>query len=82
LANPVAKWYHGSEDTEGEALADVEYDPLAWKYLSIVAEIKDIVQAVATHRAPLIDPADGAYAIHVSDAVYASLAAGKPVVVE
>ncbi len=79
LANPVAKYYTGTQDTEGSALPDVAYDPLAWKYLSIVAEINDFVHAVAEDRPPLVDPADGAYAIHVTDAVYASIAAGRAV---
>jgi predicted dehydrogenase len=82
LADPVAKHFRGPDDHEGTPLPGVAYDPLAWKYLSIVAEIADFVRAVAEGRPPLIDPADGAYAVRVSDAVYASVAMGRVVLVE
>lgn len=79
LANPVARHYRGADDTDGIPLPGVEYDPLAWKYFSIVAEVKDFVQAVIERRPPAIDPQDGLYAIQVSDAVYASLEAGHSI---
>jgi predicted dehydrogenase len=81
LTDPVAKHYQGFNDIEGTALA-VPFEPLAWKYLSIVDEVKDFIGAVYENRPPLIDPVDGAYAIHVTDAVYASLAANHAVSVE
>jgi predicted dehydrogenase len=81
LTDPVAKHYQGFNDIDGTAL-DVPFEPLAWKYLSIVEEVKDFVSAVYENRPPLIDPVDGAYAIHVTDAVYASLAANHAVSVE
>jgi UDP-N-acetylglucosamine 3-dehydrogenase len=80
LTDPVGKLYSGPEDIDGTALPDVEFEPLAWKYFSIVEEVKDFVRAVADQRPPSIDPLDGAYAVQVSDAVYASLAGDGKVV--
>jgi predicted dehydrogenase len=77
LTDPVARYYSGPEDVDGTPLSDVAYEPLAWKYFSIVAEVQDFLRAVANDQPPGIDPVDGAYAIQVSEAVYASLANGN-----
>ena len=77
LANPPALLFHGPDDTEGEPLSDVPYDPLAWKYYSIVAEVQDFVRAIVEDRPPLIDPSYGYHAIQVVEAAYRSLAEGR-----
>ncbi len=79
LANPVALHFKGGEDLEGTPLSSVPYDPLAWKYLSIVAEVQDFVRAVREERPPRIDPLYGYHAIQVVEAAYQSITAGRPV---
>ncbi len=79
LANPPAIHFNGADDMEGTPLDAVPYDPLAWKYLSIVAEVQDFVQAIIEDRPPRIDPMYGYHAIQVVEAAYQSIATGKPV---
>jgi len=81
LANPVVKYYLGSNDIDGTAIEDVPFDPLGWKFSSIVAEIRDFVCAVVEDRPPLIDPADALYALRVVEAVDRSIDTKQPVVV-
>jgi predicted dehydrogenase len=71
--------FKGSDDVEGTPLESVFYEPLAWKYLSIVAEVQDFVQAVIEDRSPLIDPLYGHHAIQVAEAAYTSIVEGKSV---
>jgi len=73
LANPVAKYYLGSGDIDGTVVEDVPFDPMAWKFNSMVAEIKDFVSAVIEDRPPRIDPADALYALKAVEAVARSI---------
>ncbi len=79
LANPPVVHFNGSDDIEGTPLSSVPYEPLAWKYLSMLAEVRDFVQAILEDRSPLIDPLNGYYAVRVAEAAYQSVAEGKPV---
>lgn len=79
LANPPAIYFHGSNDIDGTPLPEVSFEPLAWKYLSIVAEVQDFVQAIREERAPLIDPLYGHHALQVVEAAYRSVAEDKSI---
>lgn len=79
LANPVAKYFQGSGDFEGTVVEGVPFDPFAWKYNSIIAEVKDFVSAVADGRPPLIDPQDALYALKAAEAAERSVQLGQPV---
>lgn len=79
LANPVARYYLGSNDYDGVALEGVPYDPLSWKFTSIVAEVGDFVAAVRDDRPPRVDPQDALYALKVVAAVEKSVKSGKAV---
>lgn len=79
LANPPAIYFHGSEDVDGTPLPEVPFEPLAWKYFSIVAEVQDFVRAVREERAPLIDPLYGHHALQVVEAAYRSVAEEKSI---
>ena len=81
LANPVIKYYLGSNDIDGIAIEDVPFDPLGWKFGSMVAEIKDFVEAVIEDRLPLIDPADALYALKAVEAVARSVETKQSVLV-
>ena len=81
LANPVIKYYMGSNDIDGTVIEDVPFDPLGWKFASMVLEIQDFVTAVAEDRAPLIDPEDALYAVRAVEAVSQSLESRQPVMV-
>ncbi|HEX4715899.1 MAG TPA: hypothetical protein VH164_13325 [Ktedonobacteraceae bacterium] len=52
----------------------MSFEPLAWKYLSIVAEVQDFVQAIREERSPVIDPLYGHHALQVVEAAYRSVA--------
>lgn len=79
LANPPALYFHGSTDFDGTPLPAVPFEPLAWKYLSVIAEVQDFVRAVLEERAPLIDPLYGHHAIQVVEAAYRSIREGTAV---
>lgn len=79
LANPTLVHFKGANDAEGTPVADVPYEPLAWKYLSMLAEVQDFVQAIIEDRPPLIDPMYGYHAVQVVEAAYRSIAEGKAV---
>ena len=79
--NPVAKYYMGSSDFDGTVVEDIPFDPLGWKFTSMVEEIKDFVDAVANDRAPTIDPDDALYALRAVEAVNQSLETKAAVVV-
>lgn len=81
LANPVVKYYLGSNDIDGTTIEDVPFDPLGWKFGSMVAEIKDFVEAVIEDRPPLIDPADALYALRAVEAAIMSIETKQPVMV-
>ncbi len=78
--NPVARYYLGSNDIEGTVVEDVPFDPLSWKFTSMVEEIKDFVTAVVDDRAPLIDPQDALYALRAVEAVEQSIETSQRVV--
>lgn len=82
LANPPAIYFHGSDDIDGTPLTVVPHEPLAWKYLSIVAEVQDFVRAVREERAPLIDPLYGYHALQVVETAYQSIREGKSLPLE
>jgi UDP-N-acetyl-2-amino-2-deoxyglucuronate dehydrogenase len=73
LANPVVKYYLGSNDIDGTVVEDVPFDPLGWKYNSMVAEVRDFVTAVIENRSPRIDPQDALYALKAAEAVARSI---------
>jgi len=79
LADPVVRYYNGSGDIDGTIVKDVPFEPLAWKYFSMVAEIKDFVNAIREDRLPLIDPADTLFALKAVEAVDHSLQTRQPV---
>jgi predicted dehydrogenase len=80
LTNPPAIYFHGSDDIDGTPLPAVPFEPLAWKYLSIVAEVQDFVRAVKEKRAPLINPRHGQHALQVVEAAYRSVREATSVV--
>jgi len=82
LTNPPVMHFQGPDDVEGTPVVSVPNEPLAWKYLSIVAEVQDFARAIIQDRPPLIDPMYGYHAVQVAEAAYQSIAAGKPVVIE
>jgi UDP-N-acetyl-2-amino-2-deoxyglucuronate dehydrogenase len=79
LVDPVVKYYQGSNDIDGTAVEGVPFDPLAWKFNSIVAGVKDFVTAVVHGRAPLVDPVDALYTLSAVEAVQRSVQLGQPV---
>jgi predicted dehydrogenase len=81
LANPVVKYYLGSNDIDGTTVEDVPFDPLGWKFNSMVAEIRDFVSAVVEDHPPLVDPADALYALEAVEAVAKSIETQHPVLV-
>jgi len=82
IANPVAKYYLGSDDIDGTVIEDVPFDPLGWKFTSMMDEVRDFVFAVAEDRPPLIDPLDALYSLCAVEAVLKSIQTGAPVLVE
>ena len=81
LVNPVVKYYLGSNDIDGTVVEGVPFDPMAWKFNSMIAEVGDFVHAVLEDRAPRIDPADALYALKVAEAVARSIETRQPVTV-
>jgi UDP-N-acetyl-2-amino-2-deoxyglucuronate dehydrogenase len=82
LVEPVVRYYLGSDDLEGTIVSGVPFDPLAWKFNSIVAEVQDFVAAIRQDRPPLVDPLDALYALQTVEAVYRSLQLGRPLPLE
>jgi UDP-N-acetyl-2-amino-2-deoxyglucuronate dehydrogenase len=81
LTNPVAKYYLGSSDIDGITIEDVPFDPLGWKFASMVDEVRDFVMAIVEDRPPLIDPQDTLYALRAVEAVDKSIETKVPVMV-
>lgn len=79
LADPVVKYYLGSNDIDGTVVEGVPFDPLGWKFNSMVAEVGDFVHAVIEDRPPRIDPVDALYALQASEAVTRSIETKQPV---
>jgi UDP-N-acetylglucosamine 3-dehydrogenase len=82
LANPVVKYYLGSGDIDGTVVEDVPFDPLGWKFMSMVAEIKDFVTSIIDNRPPRIDPVDALYALKAAEAVERSILQKRAVNIE
>jgi predicted dehydrogenase len=82
LANPPVMHFQGPDDVEGTPVESIPYEPLAWKYLSIVTEVQDFAKAIIENRPPLIDPMYGYHAVQVVEAAYRSMATGRLVVIE
>jgi predicted dehydrogenase len=81
LTNPVVKYYLGSGDIDGTVVEDVPFDPLAWKFNSMVAEVRDFVTAVIEDRPPRVDPEDALYALKAVEAVSKSIQTKSPIVI-
>jgi predicted dehydrogenase len=79
LANPVVKYYLGSGDIDGTVVEGVPFDPMAWKFNSMIAEVKDFVTAIIEDRPPRVDPADALYALKAAEAVAQSIETRQPV---
>lgn len=79
LVNPTLVHFKGSDDVEGTPIESVPYEPLAWKYLSMIEEVQDVVWAILDHRDPLINPMYGYHAIQAVEAAYLSIAEGRVV---
>ncbi len=73
LVDPVVKYYLGSNDIDGTVVAGVPFDPMAWKFNSMIAEVGDFIHAVIEDRPPRIDPADALYALKAAEAVARSI---------
>ncbi len=73
LANPVVKYYLGSGDIDGTVVEGVPFDPMAWKFNSMIAEVRDFVMAVIEDRPPRVDSADALYALKAVEAVEKSI---------
>ncbi len=79
LVDPVARYYQGSGDIEGTIVQEVPFDPFAWKFNSMMAEVKDFIAAIRENRPPTVDPADTLFAVKVVEAVNRSIELGHPV---
>ncbi len=77
ICNPPAILYRGTEDYHGEPLSSVPYDPIYWKYCSILHETKDFITTVWENKTPKVDPMDAYYGLRVIEKVYQSVAEGK-----
>ena len=77
LADPVVKYYMGSGDIDGTVVEGVPFDPMAWKFNSMIAEVGDFVHAVIEDRPPRIDPQDALYALKAAEAVAKSIETKK-----
>ena len=80
LVDPVVRYYNGSGDIDGTIVTDVPFDPMAWKFNSMMAEVKDFVLAVRDDRLPSVDPEDALCAVRVVEAVDKSIQGRVPVV--
>jgi UDP-N-acetyl-2-amino-2-deoxyglucuronate dehydrogenase len=80
LSNPVMKVYMGSADIDGTAVEGVEFDPLGWKFSSLMAEVKDFVTAIIENRPPRVDPMDSVFCVQCVEAVEKSIKAEQRVI--
>lgn len=72
IANPPAILFHGVEDFSGLPLKAVPYDPVKWKYRSIVEEVKDFIRVVYDGGIPKVDPMDAYYGLLAIEKAYES----------
>jgi UDP-N-acetyl-2-amino-2-deoxyglucuronate dehydrogenase len=77
LSNPVMKVYMGSADIDGRVVEGVDFDPVGWKFSSLMAEAKDFVSAVAGHRPPKVDPLDAVFCVQCVEAAAESIQTQK-----
>lgn len=82
IANPPGILYRGTEDFQGTPLTAVPYDPVHWKYNSILEETKDFIQTVWDGGVPKVDPADAHYGLLMIEAAYESARTGQPIAIE
>jgi predicted dehydrogenase len=73
LSNPVMKVYRDSTDIDGTVVAGVEFDPLGWKYASLMAEVKDFMSAIVENRPPKVDPLDAVFCVECVEAAERSI---------
>lgn len=78
LRSPAAVHYEGDSALEGTPL-EAPHDPIAWKIMSMVEEVKSFVQDIGEDRTSLLDPADALHAVKVVEAVSHSIEQGTPV---
>lgn len=76
ISNPPAILYRGTHDFQGTPLSAVRYNPVNWKYQSIVDEVKDFLRVVWTDGTPAVDPWDAYYGLCIIEQAYASLQRG------
>ena len=76
LLDPPAVVFRGGTDFAGEPLISVPYDPRGWKRVAIAAGARDFAEAIASGRAPTVDPRDGLYGVLIAERAYDSAAAG------
>ncbi len=79
LSNPVMKVYMGSQDIDGTAVPEAEFDPLGWKFNSLVAETRDFVSAVVERRSPRVDPMEAVFCVRCVEAALESIRTGQRV---
>lgn len=79
LSNPPAVLFTQHQDTgavshsyAGTPIKEIPYEPMLWKYRSIVDGVKDFIRAVQTQSQPSVDPWDGQYVLRVIEAAYES----------
>ena len=83
ISNPPAIHYKGGQDYDGSPVTAIEYEPMRWKFTSIMAGVTDFIEAVRDNRPTLVDPDDGAYVIKVCERAYASVGAqGHPMTMQ
>ena len=73
LANPVMKMYMGSGDMDGTVVPGVDFDPLGWKYNSLILEAKDFIASIQEGRPPRVDPVDAVFCVQCVEAAEKSI---------
>jgi predicted dehydrogenase len=77
LSDPVMKLYMGSADLDGTVVEGVEFDPLGWKFNSLIDETKDFVSAVVEGHPPRVDPLDAVFCVQCVEAAERSIQTGQ-----
>jgi len=75
LRMPPAVYYEGDTAMECTRL-EAPHDPIAWKILSMIEEVKSFVLDIIEERTPLLDPSDALHAVKVVEAVNRSIELG------
>jgi UDP-N-acetyl-2-amino-2-deoxyglucuronate dehydrogenase len=79
LVDPVIKYYEGSGDIDGTVVEGVPFDPMAWKFNSMIAETQDFVKAILEDRPPRVDPENALYALKATEAALESIKLNRSV---